>query len=302
MKRTFFVVLVTLFALFLTINRIEAQTGSGLDTLTQVNGWRLVEYAPGVTLAKTWFVNDPFHGKFSQFFEVNRNSPNVANDREYYAIFKKNLKTRIKRSNYLQYSFKYSHSKPNLGVESPLLDIAFENNGTKTNLKNIVNIDRDIWTTYPISINDIGVDSVDCIYLRISGNFKITVVQIDYLVFADLPLNGITSVIEDFEDSTITDVKDKFTIPISYYLSQNYPNPFNPSTTITFHLSKSSFVTLKVFDVLGREVATLVNEEKSVGEHSVQFNASHLSSGMYIYQINIGNGQFVQTKKMILMK
>lgn len=297
-------ILTIVFALFFSLNKVEAQTGSGLDTLTLVNGWRMVEYASGVTYAKTWFTNESsYHGSYSQFFEVDRNSPSVANDREFYAIFKKKLSKRIKRSNAFRYSYKYSHSKPNLGVESPLLDIAFENNGIKTDFKNIVNTDRDVWGTYSIGTNDIKIDSVDCIYLRISGNFKVTVIQVDYFVFIETINGSIIDVIDDFEDSTIVGVEDEpSSIPTNYSLSQNYPNPFNPETAISFQLSAFSHVTLKVFDVLGREVETLINEDKFAGEHTVKFNGSNLASGMYIYQINIGNGQFVKTKKMIYLK
>ena len=300
--RTFLVVLVTLFALFLAIDRVEAQTGSGLDTLTQVNGWRLVEYAPGVTFAKTWFVNDPFHGKFSQFFEVDRNSPNVADVYKYYAVFKKILPKRIGITSPIpQIWIKYSHSTPKVNgyFEDVEFSIALGNKDRKTDFSGI-GVPGDEWA--PRIISSISLDSIDCVFIKISGGFRNTIVQADYFTFVQYLGGPALSVIEDFEDSTITDVKDEFAIPISYSLSQNYPNPFNPSTTITFQLSKSSFVTLKVFDVLGREVATLVNEEKSIGEHSIQFNASHLSSGMYVYQINIGHGQFVQTKKMMLMK
>ncbi len=89
-------------------------------------------------------------------------------------------------------------------------------------------------------------------------------------------------------------------IPGGFTLSQNYPNPFNPTTTINYQLPASSIVTLKVYDVVGREVATLVNETKEIGSYSVQFNASHLSSGIYFYTIKAGN--FTATKKLTLMK
>ena len=81
---------------------------------------------------------------------------------------------------------------------------------------------------------------------------------------------------------------------------QNYPNPFNPITTIDYSIPKESFVTIKVYDMLGREVATLINEEKNAGEYSVKFNGSILASGVYLYRMKAGN--FIQTKKMILMK
>ena len=89
-------------------------------------------------------------------------------------------------------------------------------------------------------------------------------------------------------------------IPDKYTLSQNYPNPFNPTTTIKFQVPNSSFVNLKVYDILGNEVATLVNEEKAAESYNVNFNASGLSSGIYFYKLQ--SGSFVETKKMILLK
>ena len=86
----------------------------------------------------------------------------------------------------------------------------------------------------------------------------------------------------------------------TYSLSDNYPNPFNPSTTISYSVPEIEFVTLKVYDVLGSEIVTLVNEEKPVGGYEVDFNASELSSGVYFYKLQAGN--FIQTKKMVLMK
>ncbi len=88
--------------------------------------------------------------------------------------------------------------------------------------------------------------------------------------------------------------------PSTFSLEQNYPNPFNPSTTIRYSIPTSGFVTLKAFDVLGNEVATLVNEQKFAGSYEINFNASQLTSGVYFYTINAGS--FVETKKMILMK
>jgi hypothetical protein len=85
-----------------------------------------------------------------------------------------------------------------------------------------------------------------------------------------------------------------------FSLIQNYPNPFNPTTTISFSIPSSAFTSLKIYDVLGNEVATLVNEEKPAGNYKVSFNASSLSSGTYFYRIRAGS--FIETRKMILMK
>ena len=86
----------------------------------------------------------------------------------------------------------------------------------------------------------------------------------------------------------------------SFELSQNYPNPFNPSTSISFSLPQSSFVTLRVYDVTGKEVASLVNEFKNTGNYSVNFDASKLSSGIYMYRLSSANTSI--SKKMLLMK
>lgn len=99
----------------------------------------------------------------------------------------------------------------------------------------------------------------------------------------------------------VTSVDDEGQVVVNgYKLSQNYPNPFNPSTKISFELPQAGFVTLKVYDMLGSEVAVLVNNEMSSGTHTVNFNAANLASGTYIYQLNV-NGNLL-TNKMILLK
>jgi hypothetical protein len=85
-----------------------------------------------------------------------------------------------------------------------------------------------------------------------------------------------------------------------FYLYEAYPNPFNPSTTIHYQIPQAGIVILKIYDILGNEVATLVNEEKSAGKYNVNFNASSLSSGVYIYKIQTSS--FINSKKMILLK
>ncbi len=89
-------------------------------------------------------------------------------------------------------------------------------------------------------------------------------------------------------------------IPQNYSISQNYPNPFNPSTKINFALPKQGLVTIKVYDMLGKEVETLVNEVKSAGQYTVDFNGSKLSSGVYFYRIQAND--FVDVKRMMLVK
>lgn len=89
-------------------------------------------------------------------------------------------------------------------------------------------------------------------------------------------------------------------ISVVFELEQNYPNPFNPNTIIRYQLPKDGIVILKVYDILGSEVTTLVNEHKTAGRYEVVFNASHLASGVYIYKIQAGD--YVSSKKMVLVK
>lgn len=97
-----------------------------------------------------------------------------------------------------------------------------------------------------------------------------------------------------------TDVNDNGNPIYKFELNQNYPNPFNPSTKIIFTIQERSNVSLKVFNLLGSEVISLVNEEKPAGNYTVIFNASSLSSGTYFYRLSTGS--FTEVKKMILMK
>jgi len=89
-------------------------------------------------------------------------------------------------------------------------------------------------------------------------------------------------------------------LPKNFILQQNYPNPFNPATNIRYAIGNKQFVTLKVYDVLGNEVATLIDEYKPAGNYNVIFDASKFSSGVYFYQLKAG--EFIQTRKMILNK
>jgi len=98
----------------------------------------------------------------------------------------------------------------------------------------------------------------------------------------------------------ITNVEDAQIVVTYFSLYQNYPNPFNPVTTIAYQIREISNVNLKVYDILGREVATLVNEEKLTGNYEVKFDGSNLSSGVYLYRMEAGS--FMDTKKLLLMK
>ena len=110
-----------------------------------------------------------------------------------------------------------------------------------------------------------------------------------------------------YGDTTVVGIDEgKSNKPVEYSLFQNYPNPFNPSTIIQYSIPKTSFVTLKIFNILGKEIATLVNEEKPAGNYQIEFNIQKtinnkpLSSGIYFYKLHAGN--YIRTKKMIYLK
>ncbi|HEX3073883.1 MAG TPA: T9SS type A sorting domain-containing protein, partial [Ignavibacteriales bacterium] len=107
---------------------------------------------------------------------------------------------------------------------------------------------------------------------------------------------------EAIRDTNLIGVGDKPLGPLTYSISQNYPNPFNPSTSIRYSIANAEQVDLKIYNILGQEALTLVNEFKNAGIYEVRFNAAgmNLASGVYIYRIRAG--KFVQTKKLVLIK
>jgi hypothetical protein len=139
---------------------------------------------------------------------------------------------------------------------------------------------------------EVDFNTVDGQYVRllakseVNGNAWASVAEINILVEGD-----ISSINENFDGSNL---------PGAFLLKQNYPNPFNPTTIIKFSVPRTQHVTLKVFDLLGREVATLMDEKKSAGIYRAEFNASFLPSGIYMYRIQAGT--YSSTKKMILLR
>ncbi|MBC8044684.1 MAG: T9SS type A sorting domain-containing protein [Rhizobacter sp.] len=115
----------------------------------------------------------------------------------------------------------------------------------------------------------------------------------------DSDILGIDSVaVVRFTTSSVNEIPN--VTPKGFALNQNYPNPFNPATTIQYSIVTSQQVSLKVYDLLGREVAALVNERQGAGVYEAKFDASKLSSGMYLYRLQAGSN--VETKKMMLTK
>jgi len=122
--------------------------------------------------------------------------------------------------------------------------------------------------------------------------------SVRYLMFDVVPDDGNITLIES--RATGIALQNTQTIPSSFELHQNYPNPFNPITMISFHLPIAGRVSLKVYDMLGREIAALVDEAKSAGKYSVHWDAQRVASGVYFYQLQAG--AYSATKKLLLLK
>jgi len=157
------------------------------------------------------------------------------------------------------------------------------------NVKNLPNIPPGGTVSNSTAFTISYIDSL--FLLNNCFNFKVEVMSGGWTYWKDslqviIPLEGVEDELNP--------------LPTEFALEQNYPNPFNPTTSIQYAISSRQFVTLKVYDVIGKEVATLVNEEKAAGKHKVNFNASTLSSGVYFYRLQAGS--FVQTRKMLLLK
>jgi hypothetical protein len=174
--------------------------------------------------------------------------------------------------------------------------ISFDDNGNKwigTNGGGVAMFDDNDWTVFRTFNSDLPSDYIRDIYIDSNDNKWIATHGGGLAIYKE---DGATSVDDNINN-----------LPEGFYLSQNYPNPFNPNTIIKFavplvetHRDVSPLVTLKVYDVLGNEVATLVNEYKPAGEYQIDFNAANLTSGTYIYRLV--SGGFSQTGKMILLR
>ncbi len=123
-------------------------------------------------------------------------------------------------------------------------------------------------------------------------------------IYNDIVLTGYLG-IDIFKNNLVTGIKTADQTPLNFELFQNYPNPFNPSTDISYQLSAVSYVILKIYDLLGREIETLVNDFQNTGKYVVQFNASKLSSGVYFYRLEATSRfgtKYISVKKMVVIK
>jgi serine protease len=167
--------------------------------------------------------------------------------------------------------------------------------------------DAEKWNALSSVLAPVSAGPADIANVTSSGPYSISSgssIDVAFALAADISVANLRTSFANARskyNSIITSVNDsKIPVPYKFELGQNYPNPFNPSTIIKYSIPSESHVTLKIYDMLGREVAALVNEQKASGIYSVNFIAGNLPSGVYLYKLSAGN--FTDVKKLILIK
>jgi hypothetical protein len=197
-------------------------------------------------------------------------------------------------------------------TKSPFINITFPNGSEniyidstyvirwQSNVQDTINIDLIKDNNLVSVISDSIISGTNALIwkvptsVQIDSAYKIRITSINHINLIDFSDNSFSIV------KGITNITDLINYAITYSLSQNYPNPFNPSTVISWQIPEGSNVSLKVYNILGSEITTLINEYKPAGKYETEFKSSSLPSGIYFYKLQAGN--FVETKKMILMK
>ncbi len=192
----------------------------------------------------------------------------------------------VSSSDLISYHFAILTSKENFEIYSPF------SYKIKSNDSTFIVYNRDYWINKwfysKVSDTRIGLGN-----LGIASSYAIS-----YTIWEDSS-NGKINLFGIKRLDALGDIKDK-TVLNNFILFQNYPNPFNPKTVIQYNLLSRDYVTLKVYDLLGNEVATVVKEEKDTGEYKLEFDGSNLASGIYVYRLSVGSNHV--SKKMILLK
>ena len=298
MKR-FSVLIVLLGFLFFGIGNAQ------IDTQT-IAGWRITQVRGNVDSASTMIVDtisQSFHVKLGNY------------DDSAYVMWGKKLDRSYTTPQYIEWSEHFEGAEPSqfsmlyqffIGSDSTSysLTLGIMNYGSGSN-----------WNK---TGSDVGLlpnppDSFDSIFVKVftngkaaRGGFRGIDLYYGHKDPSDSSVIRLDSTIHIniFGDKATAIDVSRETLPQTFQLSQNYPNPFNPTTSIRYMVSSITNVKLTVYDILGREIAVLVNEEKPAGTYEVTFNVSNLSSGTYFYRLTATSptGEFVLTKKMILLR
>jgi hypothetical protein len=274
---------------------------SGQISNQTVGGWKITGYTGSVQKAYSRVVTDTFYdGRHSQSYFIEAQNENdgssVTFEKKYLHVIKKQIGYQGVLYIYVK---KLGPSFPNSDYVSVVT--YFGNDSGYTSPLAALFVPGLVYTawypiTFPVANAPDSFNKVKFV-IELHGT-KDVEVFFDALAMnrggADPEFS-----IDSFEDITVP-VEEEASVPTSFKLFHNYPNPFNPETRIRFQLSSTKFVKLQVFDILGKEIAMLVNEEKFPGKYEIQFNGSQLSSGIYYYQLIVGD--FISTKKMQLIK
>ena len=177
---------------------------------------------------------------------------------------------------------------------------------TDLNLNKLIEYNNKLfleYNNYNIAVYDLTLKNnpqkIGDLTFRLNDGINSLKIDSNYITISE-GLDG-TLGLDVFKYPYITNIKNyQSENPSIFRLCPNYPNPFNPSTTIKYSLPKAENITLKIYDILGRKVKTLVNEEKPAGNYSIEFNGKDMPSGVYFYQIRAG--VFTETRKMLLLK
>jgi hypothetical protein len=283
MKNNFYLVLVCL-AIFTTANKSQIFNGGFEDWNANGNptGWSVTNQPPSfVTVTKS---SDAHSGSWAAegnvtTFSVFTVGPTLISgeQEEGFPI------------NFRPASFKGFYKFTSVSDDFMQVQANFFKNGMGMGVAAANLNPADTYTEFEVGVTFIGTEIPDTVLIAVFLGSLSGFTHIGSKLFID-----------DLSFSTTTDVNSPDQIPANFNLYQNYPNPFNPSTTIKYSIPNSEFVTLKVFDVLGNEVATLVNGEKPAGKYEVEFEGENISSGVFFYTIKAGS--FVETKKMIMLR
>jgi len=212
-----------------------------------------------------------------------------------YRAFKFPWNTRLITTD--QDSIIFDNVQPNNSSQKSLK--VYNNSNRAINISGVFNSDTlfNVLQNFPIEVSSKGEISLNVEYNPIDFNGSIDTI---YIVSKDSVQMVAKQVVLIGNPKTTAVENDNSKKIVAYKLLQNYPNPFNPATTISYEIPKTSFITLKVYDILGRQVKTLVNKEMNSGSYETKFDASSLTSGIYFYSLQAGS--FSQSKKMILLK
>ena len=287
---------ILLFCIFLITISINAQ----IDT-TAVNGWRPNGIDSAITYFHSQFTTDHNHGNFAQEFDLSGFNNG-------YLEIEKTIPPVFRSPNAL-----------NLFIDTKLIELSpvssqtasvsnlyianYNNHWSECPGWNATTSALNIWWTY-ITGEDTGfTQQINKLKIRFYLKYTPGGLAIKSKIILDWyttwNIQGYhESMIDDFE--LVTKISEENENVRDFQLSQNYPNPFNPKTVIEFYLPKKSFTKLTVYDLLGREIEVIVNNELQSGNYKVNFDGSKLSNGMYFYKLQAAD--YVQVKKMVLIK